>query len=102
MALLKMNHAHIFMTTPSLDHCPLDEISFIILDFETITHAGHPPEPVELGALRILPDGTIDPEFMADWLIQPPAHTPMISMYATNMGLRVESFDEQPTIAEAL
>jgi DNA polymerase III epsilon subunit-like protein len=36
-----------------LDKRRIEECSFIVVDFETTTPKGHPPEPIELGAMRI-------------------------------------------------
>jgi hypothetical protein len=62
--------------TDSFDQQRLSEAAFVIVDFETITPARKPPEPIELAAMRVKPGLHIDQHFRANWLIKPPDDAP--------------------------
>ena len=47
------------------------DTEFLVIDFETITPKGRPPEPIEVGILRIK-QNEIDNNASIDWLIKPP------------------------------
>lgn len=49
----------------------IDDTEFLVIDFETITPKGRPPEPIEVGILRIK-QKKIDNNASIDWLIKPP------------------------------
>lgn len=59
-----------------MENSSVTQVSYIVLDFETVTQAGSPPEPIELAAMRIVPPGIIDPAFQFNQLIRPPDHMP--------------------------
>jgi len=90
------------MSLSLLEHQNISDVSYIVFDFETVTHKGFPPEPVELGALMIIPPGHVDTEFVVDWFIQPPAHAPITPQYALNWGIRPEDVAGKRRVAAAL
>lgn len=57
---------------------------FLVIDFETITPKGRPPEPIELGMLRIV-ENEIDRKAAVDFLIKP------------TQGLHLTKFDTEQT-----
>lgn len=85
-----------------MDNQLVADLSYIILDFETVTQKGHPPEPVELGAMRIVPPGRVDPAFVVDWLIQPPPHAPITPAFTASMGIHPQDVAGKPKAAAAL
>lgn len=90
------------MSLSLLEHQEITNISYIVFDFETVTHKGFPPEPVELGALMVAPPGYVDADFVVDWFIQPPAHAPITPQYAVNWGIRPEDVAGKPLAPDAL
>lgn len=90
------------MNHTALDQQPITAVPYLVLDFETVTHKGYPPEPVEVAALRIQPPGELDAMFQVDWLIQPPPHLPLSVLEAGRLGVRPEDFRQKPLIAAAL
>lgn len=62
----------------------IKDSQFLVIDFETITPKGRPPEPIEVGVLRIK-NNLIDENASIDWLIRPPD------------GLHLTAFDTQQT-----
>ena len=62
----------------------IDNTEFLVIDFETITPKGRPPEPIEVGILRIK-QNKIDNNASIDWLIKPPE------------GLHLTRFDTSQT-----
>ena len=62
----------------------IDDTEFLVIDFETITPKGRPPEPIEVGILRIK-QKKIDNNASIDWLIKPPE------------GLHLTRFDTSQT-----
>ena len=62
----------------------IDDTEFLVIDFETITPKGRPPEPIEVGILRIK-QNKIDNNASIDWLIKPPE------------GLHLTRFDTSQT-----
>ncbi|MEM7128798.1 MAG: 3'-5' exonuclease [Chloroflexota bacterium] len=82
-----------------MDNLAVDQIPYIVLDFETVTQAGSPPEPIELGAMRINPPGQIDPDFEVGWFIRLPGHMPTAIMdhRAEFHGI---NFQSQPSAQE--
>lgn len=83
-----------------MDNLSVDQITYIVLDFETVTQAGSPPEPIELGAMRINPPGVIDPTFEVNWLLRPPAHMPHTIMDDRTEYYGID-FQAQPSVDEA-
>jgi hypothetical protein len=41
------------VTASDLDHLGINQVIYIVFDFETVTPKGRSPGPIELGALRI-------------------------------------------------
>jgi DNA polymerase-3 subunit epsilon len=76
---------------------------FVVMDFETTTPAGHPPQPIEVAAqaLRIGPDGWVRIGAM-DSLIKPPPFAPVTAADTALKGMRPEDFHTAPSPAEAL
>lgn len=86
----------------AFDSHEVSAITYVVLDFETITHKGYAPEPVEVAALQIRASGEIEPAFLVDWLIQPPPHLPISVLEAGRFGMRPEDFHHKPPVAVAL
>ncbi|HAN09624.1 MAG TPA: hypothetical protein DCP90_03310 [Clostridiales bacterium] len=63
----------------------LKDTSFLVIDFETVTPKGNPPEPIELGILRINNACEIDYKFGKCTFIKPP------------QGIRLTRFDTEQT-----
>ena len=90
------------MSSTYLDEVTLDEASFVVLDFETLTPKGRPPEPLELGAMRINPGFRIDPKFRISWLIRPPDGVPITPFDTAQTGIRWEDVHAAPSAARSL
>ena len=86
----------------AFDSHEVSAITYVVLDFETITHKGYAPEPVEVAALQIRASGEIEPAFLVDWLIQPPPHLPISVLEAGRFGMHPEDFHHKPPVAVAL
>lgn len=82
-----------------MDNLPFTQVPYIVIDFETVTQPGSPPEPIELGGMRIISPLVIDPEFEINWLIRPPEH---ISDYLieNHSAFRAVDFRRQPWASE--
>lgn len=78
------------------------ETPFLVLDFETVTPAGRPPEPLELAALRLAPGLTIDPAVRRSWLIHPPADAPLTAFDTRQTGIRVQDIEHAPDVLTVL
>ncbi len=78
------------------------EASFVILDFETVTPAGRPPEPLELAAMRIAPGPTSDQSFRVSWLIKPPEGAPLTDFDTRQTGIRWQDIQDAPDVAHVL
>jgi DNA polymerase-3 subunit epsilon len=81
-----------------------DDTSFIVIDFETLTPRGRPPEPIEIAAVRIGAECQIDTKFSVNWLINPPADVPITPFDSAQTGLSYKDFkDARPckTVFEA-
>ncbi|OGO86098.1 MAG: hypothetical protein A2Y24_04470 [Clostridiales bacterium GWE2_32_10] len=63
----------------------LEETSFLVIDFETVTPKGRPPEPIELGLIRISNAYNIDDKTARSVFIKPPE------------GVKLTSFDTYQT-----
>lgn len=62
----------------------IKDTEFLVIDFETITPKGRPPEPIEVGILRIK-NNEIDNDAKINWFIKPPE------------GLHLTTFDTKQT-----
>jgi DNA polymerase III subunit epsilon len=82
-------------------------VTFVVLDFEGTTPAGHPAEPIEVGAVLLQlqqgPDGwdlTETGRFEA--LIRPPRHAPVTAFDTRQTGITAAMLVERPDAATVL
>lgn len=80
----------------------IEDAAFVVIDFETVTPKGRPPEPIEVAAMRITPGLQIDPTLKVDWLIRPPEGAPITPFDTTQTGIRWEDVREEPLAAVVL
>lgn len=80
----------------------IEEVSYIIIDCETVTPKGFPPEPIELGAMRVAPGLSIDPLFVVSRLIHPPAQAPLSTFDTRQTGIQEADLLGQPTAQAVL
>jgi len=85
-----------------LDERQIEEISFIVVDFETVTPKGHPPEPIELGAMRVSKGLHIDSSFAMSWLIKPPEHAPLTAFDTQQTGIGWQDLRDRPAAQVSL
>ena len=90
------------MTIAELDQLRIDQATYVVIDFETVTPKGRPPEPIELGALRICPGLQVDPQFTFDMLIRPPQGAPVTPFDTAQTGIRWEDVENAPVAADVL
>jgi DNA polymerase III epsilon subunit-like protein len=91
-----------------MDHLTQDPAftatTFIVIDFETTTPAGHRPEPFEVAAVWLtVRDGTLardNRSFQA--LICPPAHAPVTALDAHQTGITAAMTARQPDARQVL
>jgi DNA polymerase III subunit epsilon len=77
--------------------------TWVVIDFETTTPAGHPAQPIEVAVLALrYENGTWKEAGRSTSLIRPPAFAPITSLNAAQSGLRPELFETAPSPAEAL
>ncbi|MGV9269434.1 3'-5' exonuclease [Kitasatospora sp. NPDC003701] len=78
-------------------------MTFVIIDFETTTPTGHPPQPIEVAAraLRHEEGGWAQRGTSAS-LIRPPDFAPVTPADTAQTGLTAEQLRQAPTPAEAL
>ena len=77
--------------------------TFVIIDFETTTPAGHPPQPIEVAALALRREaGAWTETGRSASLIRPPAFAPVTPADTAQTGLTAELLQQAPTPAEAL
>lgn len=69
---------------------------FLVVDFETVTPKGRPPEPLELAAMRLLPGLVVDPAFQFSRLIRPPADAPLTVFDTQQTGIRAQDIADAP------
>lgn len=72
-------------------------VTFIVVDFETLTPAGRPPEPIEVAAIagRIGPGGLWQETGRFESLIRPPDDVPVTSRDLEQNGLTRQLLDQQ-------
>lgn len=77
--------------------------TFVVIDFETTTPAGYPPQPIEIAvlALRYGQDGWRETGRRAS-LIRPPSFAPVTPADTAQTGLTADELRVAPTPAEAL
>jgi DNA polymerase-3 subunit epsilon len=80
---------------------PPSQATYVIVDFETVTPAGRPAEPIELAALRLHPGLQHDTSFRFARLISPPAGAPLTAFDTAQTGITQRDIDGQP-VAEAV
>jgi DNA polymerase-3 subunit epsilon len=90
------------INTASLDQTPLEQASFIVLDFETVTPKGRPAEPIELAAMRVGAGLKIDPSFEVNLLIKPPEGAPVTPFDTAQTGIRSSDVENAPDAQTAL
>jgi DNA polymerase III subunit epsilon len=78
------------------------EATFVVLDFETVTPKGRPPEPLELAALRIGIGLEVDKRFRFDSLIKPPADAPITEFDTAQTGIRPSDVEASATAASVM
>lgn len=65
----------------------LRDTQFLVIDFETITPKGRPPEPIEVGIIRIK-QNEIDRTAAVSWLIKPPEGLHLTQFDTAQTGIR--------------
>ncbi|HEX9358515.1 MAG TPA: 3'-5' exonuclease [Streptosporangiaceae bacterium] len=79
------------------------EASYLVIDFEATTPAGHRPEPIEVAVLALRPNGARMAEaFRYEALIQPPEHAPISDFDARQTGITAQMVAGQPPAATVL
>lgn len=79
------------------------EMTFVVIDFETTTPTGYPAQPIEVAALALrCPDGAWRETGRSTSLIRPPAFAPVTPADTAQTGLTAEQLQTAPTPAEAL
>lgn len=81
-----------------LDDIDIKSACFVVLDFETVTPKGRPPEPIELAAMRIMPGLIVDSNFDVNFLIRPPAEAPITPFDTAQTGIRWEDVEDAPSV----
>lgn len=78
------------------------DATFVVVDFETVTPKGRPPEPLELAAMRLVPGLMVDPAFQFSQLMHPPADAPLTAFDTQQTGIRAQDIADAPDAATAL
>lgn len=78
------------------------ETTFVVVDFETVTPKGRPPEPLEFAAMQLLPGLVLDLTFRCSWLIRPPADAPLTAFDTRQTGIRAQDIADAPDAATVL
>src|SRR5258707_15877696 len=76
--------------------------TFVVVDFETVTPRGRPPEPLELAAVRLLPGLVLDPAFQFSRLIRPPDDAPLTTFDTQQTGIGAHDIADAPDAATVL
>jgi DNA polymerase-3 subunit epsilon len=82
---------------PNNSSLPIVEATYLVVDFETLTPKGRPPEPIELGARRIGPSLEIDRRRSWSWLIKPPPGVPVTPFDTMQTGIKREDLESCPS-----
>lgn len=85
----------------TLDRQKVDKTEFLVIDFETLTPKGYPPEPIELG-VQMVNGLEIDYSVSIDWLIQPPAGFHVTALDISLKNIYDSDLQGKPTIEEVL
>lgn len=80
----------------------IEETTFIVVDFETITPKGRSPEPIELGAMRIEKGLRVDPNFEISWYIKPPIDLKITSFDTRQTGIHMNDVLDAPSAEIAI
>lgn len=77
--------------------------TFVVIDFETTTPTGYPPQPIEIAVLALrYGQGGWRETGRSTSLIQPPAFAPVTPADTAQTGLTADHLEKAPTPAEAL
>ncbi len=86
-----------------IDDPELVATSFIVLDFEGTTPAGHSPEPIEVAAVGLrYREGAWQRTAQFESLMQPPAHAPVTPADTAQTGITAEMVASQPPAGDVL
>lgn len=78
------------MTNDHLDTCRVDAVSYVVIDFETLTPKGRPPEPIEVAAMRVGPGLVIERGFRVERFIRPPHSVSFTPFDTAQTGIRLD------------
>ena len=77
--------------------------TFVVIDFETTTPTGYPPQPIEIAVLALrYGQGGWRETGRSTSLIRPPAFAPVTPADTAQTGLTADQLEKAPTPAEAL
>ncbi|MFD0396495.1 PolC-type DNA polymerase III [Kitasatospora sp. NPDC127121] len=77
--------------------------TFLVTDFETVTPAGRPAEPIEVAALALRPSGGRLAEVgRFEALIRPPADVPVTSLDVQQTGITEKMLADAAPVAEVM
>lgn len=77
--------------------------TFVVIDFETTTPTGYPPQPIEVAVLALrYGEGGWKETGRSASLIRPPAFAPVTPADTAQTGLTADQLSQAPTTAEAL
>jgi DNA polymerase III subunit epsilon len=77
--------------------------TFVVIDFESTTPAGHPPQPIEVAALAMrYRSGRWTQVGTFESLMRPPDFAPLTSSDTRQTGISAEMLRKAPTAAEVL
>lgn len=85
-----------------LEHIPIQDATFVVIDFETVTPKGRPPEPIEVAALRVTPSLQIDPDFVYSEFIALPNDVQLTSFDTAQTGIRSTDLQWAQPVEEVL
>ncbi|HCC08069.1 MAG TPA: hypothetical protein DEP72_07950 [Clostridiales bacterium] len=80
----------------------LEDTSFLVIDFETVTPKGIPPEPIELGILRINNGYEIDYQSGKSTFIKPPVGIHLTSFDTVQTGITEKDLVDSPNSVEIM
>jgi len=75
------------------------DAQFLVIDFETTTPKGYPPEPIELGLVKVF-GMEVDKKVQRAWFIKPPAHAPLTQFDIVQTGITQKDLDGARSSAE--
>ncbi|MEV8100198.1 3'-5' exonuclease [Streptomyces sp. TLI_235] len=79
------------------------DTTFVVIDFEGLTPAGRPAEPIEVAALALRADGGQLVEVgRFESLIRPPADVPVTAFDTAQTGITAQMLAAAPTAAEVM